>query len=487
MHRWLSLSFALALAACRGKEPTPQTKTQEPPPAGSATAGSAAAGSAAAGSAAAADPWKAPDAGVEMKTTPKERAEAAIARTGTILPKLAALRELPMDAPVPAEYQTTDDFRGFMRKELAKEFPGDKATNMASAMLHIGLFKEAIDLPKVLEQTMATQAAAYYDPATKKFFVVMAPDSELMLDTISAHELTHALQDKHFDLTKYLPPGMDDDAAIARKFVVEGDATFAMFAYMATDKAGPKALPKLVKLLRGQLENMANSPGGYSEMMKQQAAAMPDMDPEMKKSLESIDDLPPMIVGPLIDSYLKGALVAMTAYEAGGGWKGVDALYAKPPTSTEQVLHPDTKLVPKREEPKAVTLPKLDGTEILNNVIGELQWSIYFQLWGLTEPEAAKGWGGDRYAVQKGADGKLVGYLATTWDTPKDAQEFHDAYVKSLAARFPGADTAAPDKGIARTDGTKVFVRLKGNNVLIVDGTTDPKALDKLAAGTKVK
>jgi hypothetical protein len=475
MKRWLTL--ALVLVACRSsKEPVPQAKTQQPPP----TAGSAA------GSAVAGDPWKAPDAGVEKKTTPKERAEAAIARTGTILPKLAELRELPMDAPVPAEYQTTDDFRGFMRKELAKEFPGDKAPNMAAAMLHIGLFKEAIDLPKVLEQTMATQAAAYYDPATKKFFVVMAPDSELMLDTISAHELTHALQDKHFDLTKYLPPGMDDDAAIARKFIVEGDATFAMFAYMATDKSGPKALPKLVKLLRGQLETMANSPGGYSEMMKQQAAAMPDMDPEMKKSMESIDELPPMIVGPLIDSYLKGALVAMVAYEA-GGWKGVDALYAKPPTSTEQVLHPDTKLIPKREEPKAVTLPKLDGTEIVNNVIGELQWAIYFQLWGLQEPEAAKGWGGDRYAVMKGEDGKLVGYMTTAWDTPKDAQEFYDAYVKSLAARFPGAATATPDKGVDRPDGTKVFVRLKGNNVYIVDGATDAKALDKLAAGSKVK
>ena len=73
-------------------------------------------------------------------------------------------------------------------------------------MLHIGLLDKPIDLAETLEQTMVTQAAAYYDPRQKKFFVVMAPDNDSMLDTMSAHELTHALQDQHFDLAKYLPP-----------------------------------------------------------------------------------------------------------------------------------------------------------------------------------------------------------------------------------------------------------------------------------------
>ncbi|HVK84627.1 MAG TPA: hypothetical protein VM513_11000 [Kofleriaceae bacterium] len=460
MHKWLTLALVLGLTACRGKT--------ENAPTAQAPAGS--------GSAAAADPWKAVDAAPPLD--PKTRAEQAIARLEKIQPKLAELRELPLAKAVPAEYQTTDDFRAFMRKGLATELPPEKATKMAAAMHHLGLFKELIDLPAVLEQTMATQAAAYYDPATKKFFVVMVPDSDMMLDTISAHELTHALQDAHFDLTKYLPPTLDDDAGIARRFIAEGDATFAMFAYMATSSAGPSALPKMLELLGGQLEAMASqSTAGYAEMMKQQAAMMPGIDAELKKSMESIDDLPPMVIGPLIDSYLKGALVAMTAYKA-GGWKGVDALYKKPPTSTEQVLHPATKLIPKREEPRSVTLPKLEGMELVANVIGELQWAIYFQQWEIKQPEAAVGWGGDRYAVLKDKEGKLVGYLATTWDTPKDAEEFETAYRASVAARFPTG---------ARPDGTKVFVKRAGNHVFIVDGATDPAAVDRLAKGTKIK
>ena len=108
-------------------------------------------------------------------------------------------------------------------------------------------------------------------------------------------------------------------------------------------------------------------------------------------------------------------------------------------------------------------------------------------MWGLALPEAAAGWGGDRYAVMRGADGTLVGYLATSWDSPKDAQEFYDAYVASLKARFPAADTSKPASGVARTAGGKVFVKLQGSNVFIVDGGEDAKLLDQLARGAKVK
>src|SRR6185503_14188953 len=113
-----------------------------------------------------------------------------------------------------------------------------------------------------------------------------------------------------------------------------------------------------VKVLRGQIEQFAQMDlAAYGEMMKQQAAAFKDLDPELKKSMESVGELPPMVIGPLLDSYMKGALVALTAYDQ-GGWPAVDALYKNPPESSEQVLHPATKLLPKREHPKKVTLPK---------------------------------------------------------------------------------------------------------------------------------
>lgn len=480
MRSWIAVT--LFLVACRGGGKAAPQQTGSATPAGSAVA----AGS---GSGSAADPWQQPEAKPATPEEKRKRAEAAIGRVTTVQPKLAALRGLPLDKPVVAELQSTDEFRKFVQREIEKELPKEKAEKLAAAQLHVGLFTKPIDLATVLEQTATSQAAAYYDPATKKFFVVMAPDNDMMLDTISAHELTHALQDAHFDLPKFMAPTLDDDASLSRRFIVEGDATFAMIAYLAAEASGGKGLqPAMMGALKMQITGMANmSIEDYGGMMKQQAGAMAGMDPDLKKSMESMGELPPVIIKPMIDSYMKGAVVSMVAYEK-GGWKAVDALYKNPPTSTEQVLHPAEKLVGKRENPTQVTLPPLPkGDELTKNTWGELQWSIYLDQWGVEQPDAAVGWGGDKYSVIKREDGNLIGFIATTWDTAKDAKEFHDAYVASLASRFKGADTSKPEAGVARSDKGKVFVKLVGKNVFIVDGSDDPKHLDQLVKGTKIK
>src|SRR6185503_6030204 len=265
-----------------------------------------------------------------------------------------------------------------------------------------------------------------------------------------------------------------DDAQIARQFIVEGDATFSMFLYMAADASKSDAVQTMMlKVLRGQIEQFAQMDlAAYGEMMKQQAASFNDMDPELKKSMEAIGELPPMVVGPLLDSYMKGALVVLTAYDK-GGWKLVDALYKDPPESSEQVLHPTTKLIPKREHPKKVTLAKLDGEVVNSNVLGELLWQIYFSLWVPDKAvEASQGWGGDRYTVVKHTDGSMLAFHATIWDTAEDAKQFAAAYEASYEKRFPAGER----KHVVKTDGMKVF---------ILDGSDDAKLLDKLIKGTK--
>jgi hypothetical protein len=202
----------------------------------------------------------------------------------------------------------------------------------------------------VAEQAMTTQAGAYYDPAAKAFFLVMVPSSDFLLDTISAHELTHGLQDQHFDLAKYLPSdgSLDEDAAAARHFVVEGDATFVMLLYGVRSMVGDQLPPTVIAALREQITKLAAQDlAGLKAQLKSQSALFGGMDPEIQKSIDAMDDIPPTVLVPLLDSYMKGALVALTAYEH-GGWAAVDALYRDPPSSTEQVLHPDTKLYPVR-------------------------------------------------------------------------------------------------------------------------------------------
>jgi hypothetical protein len=486
----LLLVAVLALAACRDRPAVPAS--QGSGSAGSAAAGSAAGSAAATGSGAAAvDPWSTRSAPKPPDTpeTRRTRAEAALGRVATIKPEVAKLRGLRFEREVPTRYQTAPEFQAYVHREIAKELPAERSRDLATAFAHLGLLVKPIDIAALEEQAMTTQAGAYYDPAVKAFFLVMVPDSELMLDTISAHELTHALQDQHFDLTKYLPSdgSIDEDAATARRFVVEGDATFVMLLYALHGVVGDKLSPAMMSGLRTQVARFADQDlAGLKAQIKDQLGGFGAVDPEIKKSVDAMDDIPPTVLVPLLDSYMKGALVALTAYEH-GGWAAVDALYRTPPASTEQVLHPATKLYPRPERPHRVTLATTGEHELAGNVLGELQWKIYFELWKSPRAaEAAEGWGGDRYSVTRRKDGRLIARIATLWDTPVDAEQFAAAYLASLAVRFPGADVGHAAAGIARPDGGKIFVRRAGARVFIVDGADDAGALDALVRTTRL-
>jgi hypothetical protein len=462
--------LAVALLACKSSpEASSPTPPVEPVAKGSAEP----------------SPWDttamAPDhatAKVEPKPPedPKVVAERALKRIPEIKKHLSALRNQPFRIDVPAEYQTTADFRTFVEKEIGKELGGAKAKAMVDGLLHIGFLKERIDLGKAIADTMVTQAAAYYDPAQKKYFLVMTPSDDNMLDTITAHELTHALQDQYFDLTKYLEPNgkkgpaLSADEQNARKFVVEGEATFAMFAYLITAKSGSTTIDdKTLRALKLQLKLTGNlSIDELRKMTKAQAEGLGGS-PEMKASAEAMDKIPAIILVPMVDSYLKGAMPSVAAFEK-GGWDEVAKLFTSPPQSTEQVLHPDTKLFP-RDMPQTTALPKQAGMTLIDSdVIGELGWRVYLEQWGdKTSNDDAAGWDGDRYAVWRAKDGSLLGLIATTWDSEKDAQEFEAAYRASLITRFGG-------DGSKRSDGHVIVVSRQGNIVVIVDGSTNIEA-----------
>ena len=438
----------------------------------------------------AADPWSAKPAEPDTPARRAARADAALGRVAAIMPKLAKLRELDFSHDIPRQYQSTDDFRAFVHREIAHELPVDKAGDESLALFQLGLLTKQENLAQLEEQAFVTQAGAYYDPKQKKFFLVMVPDSNVLLDTMSAHELTHGLQDQHFDLQKFLPDEndgsgaqkLDDDASSARRFVAEGDATFTMFLYMASPSG--KIVPAAVEMLVGQLGKLAAlSP---ADLAKMNAPMATSGDPEIKKSIDAMADIPDTVLVPMIDSYMQGALLVAAAYKR-GGWTAVDDLFVHPPESTEQALHPDKLFA--GDHPHRVTLPKLAGAELANVVFGELQWQVYFGLWTPDQKQvASEGWGGDRASVVRRPDGRLIARVATVWDSPNDAAEFATAYGASLAKRFPkGSGDPASATGFDRGDGAgKIFMKTDGAKVFAIDGADDAKPLAALIAGAKI-
>ncbi|HEY6040430.1 MAG TPA: hypothetical protein VIV58_39370 [Kofleriaceae bacterium] len=418
--------------------------------------------------------------------TREDRAADALGRVSRIEPQLAKLRHLALAHEIPAEYQRTDQFRAFVRRSVARTTDPD-ATRQAEILTALGLLPpqsagSATTLERSIEDAQVTQAAAYYDPAAKKFFLVMVPQNDAMLDMICAHELTHGLQDQNFDLTRYLTANVNSDALAARRFVVEGDATLSMAAYeiYETTQLG-ELTPEQLALLREKIETFASlDSASMTAALKQQARVTPNMDPEIARSLDAMDSIPRTILEPLLQSYMKGALVALTAYER-GGWGAVDDLFRDPPESTEQVLHPRERLIPRRDHPHRVTLPRLDGYDVVgSDVIGELQWSVYFSLWKHTgEGREEQNWAGDRYAVLHRKDGKRVVLIATIWDTAYDAKVFYDAYMSTMKTRFPkGGPGKHGDKS-----GDAIWVKRSGERVFIVNGDNHD-LLERLADET---
>ena len=79
--------------------------------------------------------------------------------------------------------------------------------------------------------------------------------------SVIAHEVTHALQDEHFDLTRgaFAPRPRDHDGELAALALVEGDATDVQSRYVASLSPG-----ELVSELARTLGSIPSDPGGGS-------------------------------------------------------------------------------------------------------------------------------------------------------------------------------------------------------------------------------
>lgn len=132
-----------------------------------------------------------------------------------------------------------------------------------------------------------------------------------------------------------------------------------------------------------------------------------------------------------------------------GGWGIVDSAYDSPPTTTEQILHPEKYLAGEKGEKLSdeALSSILDNNweEIKNESLGE--WLTYLILTYLTGPVnevdiasselAAAGWGGDLAQVYfNNNENKILGAFHWVWDTPVDSVEFSTAFLEYLDSRY---------------------------------------------------
>ena len=389
-------------------------------------------------------------------------------RADDICGAVEKIRGLAFKDKVKTDVQSKSDFEKFVRKSVETDYGKEKSVWLVRALVKLGLLEKDFDLTETMVKMLQSQAAAHYDPETKKCYLLQTDVDPLSLDLILSHELDHALQDQHFDLYSFAMKDVEamrdnGDAAAAKSCLMEGDATLVMMFWMAMKQAGIKeasVAEPVVSLAVG-----AQAALDYDAIM---AMAENNDNPSMAAfgaSLKEMKDMPRYLMESLYDEYIDGALM-VSFVKSRGGWAAVDELYKNPPQSTEQVLHPE-KLVAPRDVPVDVRLPELQkslsaGWALKDeDVLGELGMRIMFEIWGKKSgadshaaAASASGWGGDRYYYFTNAvsSGDLLVWK-TVWDTEQDAGKFLTAYRVLLATRFPALKKA----GKSDSSGKAVF------------------------------
>jgi hypothetical protein len=382
--------------------------------------------------------------------------------------KLVAMRGLDFLAPVPIQAVDAAEARGILQRELRHEFEPGELAKLGRVYAALGLFPPGTDLERAFVDLYGQQAAGFYDPVERRMVLVedaLAGDPltrvvqtvlrrDLTGELVLAHELTHALQDQHFGLDFGRSNLGEDDAQLARHAVYEGDATLAGFA-VALGALRPTTAVRLA----GKLERIP----------EQLARAYPD--------------IPDAVRETVMFQYVAGVNFVSWAYQR-AGWDGVNALLARPPVSTEQILHPE-KYFMRAEYPLSIrlgaTTPYLQaGWEVAEeSTLGELTVRLIAQRFFARDRAAAiaAGWDGDRLqAFTRGNDLALV--WLTSWDSEQDATEFFDGETAMLSVMFPGAAPTRTAASITAPGAQPYLLERHGMRVLLIEGPLEPELPD---------
>jgi hypothetical protein len=416
------------------------------------------------------------------KPEPKKDIDKVLAMIDKLAKETELLTDKKLKEKVPAEPQAIEDFKKYLQQQLDEALPPDKATRQSIAMAKIGLLPEGYDTRKALMDLLKSNAGAHYDPDRKKVFILMCNLPIDQLKPMIVHEYTHAIQDQYYDLKKLLGQAinLNEDKATAIAFLVEGHATYIMTLYsfkmMGMDPA--QLDPAIIK----QSFQVMNSIGRDTliEQNELMAKNLGESGKEIADAMKELKTTPDYLFWGLTAPYIKGAYSMSQILTQDKNL--IDKLFKELPDSTEQMLHPQKRLIEKRDYPIELTLPEFSKVlgksweKVYSDVLGEFNFNILFESFLDKNEKISRittGWDGDRYAVYRNPDsGKKALFWATTWDTEKDAQEFFEAYPRIIQKKYP--------KGSAKSNQDTLFTwelpskeiagcEIKGKDVIIFE------------------
>jgi hypothetical protein len=395
---------------------------------------------------------------------------------------------MPKHAAVERRLVGKADVEKYASGQLAKEEYAKSFAEEELSMKKLGFLPRDFNLKDFLVKSTGQELAAYYDPETKTISMLnwVPPDRQ---EPILAHELTHALQDQNYDLMKWMKPGKKtdetnatDDAAVARKAVVEGQAMVVYMDYM-------------LKPIGRTLED---TPGLVYQMEE----------PAVKAVIDSqlMHDAPMILREMGTFAYQQGLIFEGELLHKGGKQMAFAGAFARPPRNSHEILQPEAYI--NGEKLPRVRIP--DVSRLLNDQyelydsggVGQLDVRALLKQYGERRiaDELSSEWQGGAFATFQRKDKPVAEVAPSTvdlallyisrWKTPQAAQRFARFYTAAVSQRYrtasmqnvqPCAGENCPvSSAQIMTEEGAVIVEHWQDNSVIVSESFDPATATRL-------
>ncbi|WP_440771964.1 Hvo_1808 family surface protein [Natronorubrum sp. DTA28] len=377
--------------------------------------------------------------------------------------RVEEIRGLTFEDDVPVDVISREEFQDD-HEELFVELSADERVQQNVTYEALFMVDSETDAEAALEAMYGDSVGGYYDPGANEIVLVSdSPESPEVDEVILGHELLHALQDQHFDLSGYDRETIDQDNA--KNGLIEGDAVTVEMEYDRNCGVEWDCLPE--------------------------TEVQPTQPSDVNWGLYTL----------LYHPYDEGPTYVDFLLEADDGWSAVDAAYDDPPQHSAEVIHPDEDReladVSVADESDEAWEPfEVDG-EVATETVGEAGMVAMFGGNALdpNQPSVIEnedfltpdlridydqpytdGWAGDQLVTYVDSAAAANGTPATEetgfvwqteWTSSEDADQFADGYGELLelngAESVDGEalyeiDDAYPGAYAVQTDGETVTI-----------------------------
>ena len=356
---------------------------------------------------------------------PPASAAELLAAVDEISAVVEAERGLAFTEPVNVELAGEGEFQ----RRLLDDFDEgvDDLRDTEVLLKAFGLVEAEVDLVAAMRTLLGAGVVGFYDPETDELVVRGTALTPYVRTTI-AHELTHALDDQRFDLDRPDYDDAKDEIDFGFSALVEGNARRVEAAYRS----------------------------GLSDEERL------DADAEEMSLAGGLDlgDVPLVLVDLISAPYGLGHDFVVQLI-ADGGQEALDAAFAAPPRTSEQVIDPAAYEA--GEGAVDVPVPAVTGEVVDEGVVGQLLMQLVLAD-GLDADQAraaATGWGGDSVVAWR--DGQRpCATLAAVGDDPGETAELRGAFEDWAAEGGPAGSGTGPDVTVAADGDGPVTVQSCG-------------------------